>query len=125
MSSKRQPRHPYEESLRKRQTELEQEVARTVEQAKSTATEETQDVADQAVSGYQKEMLFTAGTHHHLQLAQVRTALQRISDGSYGTCQRCERAIGSKRLEALPWTSYCIDCQEQIEKGAEENARVA
>jgi DnaK suppressor protein len=41
----------------------------------------------------------------------VRTALQRIADGTYGTCFRCEREIAPKRLKALPWAAYCLACQ--------------
>ncbi|HEX4020413.1 MAG TPA: TraR/DksA family transcriptional regulator [Acidobacteriaceae bacterium] len=111
------PLHSYETSLRKRQQELEQGLARTVEQALRSTPEDTQDVGDQAVSAYQKEMLFAQGTNHHVQLSQVRKALNRIADGTYGTCQHCENTIGPKRLEALPWTPYCIDCQERMEKG--------
>ena len=121
-----QTQHKYAESLRKRQQELEQGLARTVEQALKSAPDETQDVGDQAVSAYQKEMLFTQGTTHHLQLSQVRRALNRLAEGTYGVCQHCEATIGPKRLEALPWTPYCIDCQERIEKGEiEPEARVA
>ena len=49
-------------------------------------------------------------------LAQVNTALERMSDGTYGTCQRCERPIGEERLEAFPYVAYCIECQSIIER---------
>ncbi len=116
----------YEKRLRQRQKELEQALASTVEQALSSTVTEAQDVADQAVAGYQKEMLFSQGTERNAQLRLVRAALARIAEGTYGDCVRCYRAIGVKRVEALPWTPYCIDCQELIEKGeAEPRASVA
>jgi DnaK suppressor protein len=40
-----------------------------------------------------------------------------MRDGAYGTCTNCGTEIGPKRLEAVPWTSFCIDCQELQEKG--------
>ena len=43
----------------------------------------------------------------------VRAALVRIDEGTYGTCLDCEEEIGLKRLNALPWTPLCIRCQEQ------------
>src|SRR5262249_7558827 len=43
----------------------------------------------------------------------VRAALARIDEGTYGTCVNCEEEIGTKRLNALPWTPLCILCQEQ------------
>ena len=45
-----------------------------------------------------------------LEVAQIRQALQRIDDGSYGQCDRCGKPIGSARLAAVPQTSQCIEC---------------
>ena len=87
------------------------------EQGRQTVAEETLDVADQAVFSYQKEMIFTQGTEGHSQLALVRLALERLEEGTFGECLHCGKAIGEKRLEALPWTPYCIDCQEKVENG--------
>jgi DnaK suppressor protein len=116
----------YEKRLRQRQNELEQALASTVEQALASTVHDAQDVADLAVAGYQKEMLFSQGTQRNSQLRLVRQALDRIADGSFGDCVLCYRAIGAKRVEALPWTPYCIDCQEKIEKGEiEPQAHVA
>ena len=41
-------------------------------------------------------------------LAQVRTALARIDDGTYGTCEVCGRPIGDERLEVRPWAVRCV-----------------
>lgn len=113
-------RQQYEKRLRQRQQELEKALANTVEQALSSNVDDAQDVADQAVAGYQKEMLFSQGTVRNAQLRLVRQALNRIAEGSYGDCVRCYQAIGAKRIEALPWTPYCIACQERIERGEME-----
>ncbi|MHB1674846.1 MAG: TraR/DksA family transcriptional regulator [Acidobacteriaceae bacterium] len=116
----------FEKRLRQRQQELEQAVASTVAQALASNTNDTQDVADQAVAGYQKELLFSQGTVRSAQLRLVRQALARLADGTFGECVRCYQAIGAKRIEALPWTPYCIDCQERIESGdIEPTASVA
>ena len=113
-------RKTYEQRLRQRQAELEQALASTVEQALASTVVDAQDVADQAVAGYQKEMLFSQGTVRNAQLRLVRQALNRIADGSFGECVRCSQTIGAKRIEALPWTPYCIECQELIERGEVE-----
>lgn len=47
--------------------------------------------------------------------AQVQVALQKIDDGTYGTCERCGKEIGAKRLDADPAAVYCIDCASLIE----------
>jgi DnaK suppressor protein len=76
-----------------------------------------QDVADMAVESYTKEFNFgkSSGDRHILQL--IREALDRIEDKSYGICINCENAIQPKRLEAVPWTRLCIQCQDLLEKG--------
>ena len=61
----------------------------------------------------------------HEQLALVRLALKRLDEGTYGECMHCGKTIGLKRLEALPWTPYCIDCREKIENGEIEDPVVA
>ncbi|HLH02392.1 MAG TPA: TraR/DksA family transcriptional regulator [Bryobacteraceae bacterium] len=49
-------------------------------------------------------------------LKEVQAALNRIEDGSYGICLRCEEEIPEKRLRALPWAAYCVSCQEAIDR---------
>jgi DnaK suppressor protein len=46
----------------------------------------------------------------------VISALQKIDDGSFGSCERCGEEIAEKRLEALPFARYCIECQRAIEQ---------
>ena len=49
-------------------------------------------------------------------LKEVQAALNRIDDGSFGICLRCEEEIPEKRLKALPWAAYCVPCQEAIDR---------
>ena len=90
-------------------------------QGRATIAEDTLDPADQAVFSYQKEMLFSQGTEGHAQLTLVRLALDRLHEGSFGECMHCGQRIGDNRLEALPWTPYCIQCQEKVENGEIED----
>ena len=80
-----------------------------------------QDMADMAVESYTKEFMFgkSSGDRHVLQL--IREALDRIENKSYGTCVNCENSIQPKRLEAVPWTRHCIECQALLEKGLLES----
>jgi DnaK suppressor protein len=77
----------------------------------------TQDIADMAVESYTKEFMFgkSSGDRHVLQL--IEEALERIEDKTYGTCVNCENTIQPKRLEAVPWTRLCLQCQDLLEKG--------
>jgi DnaK suppressor protein len=111
----------FEEKLLQQQADLRRAMLTAVEQGRETSTADTQDVADQAVASYQKELLFSQGTNGHAQLGLIRAALDRIAEGSYGECLNCGKTIGAKRLEALPSTPYCIDCQEKIENGEIED----
>jgi DnaK suppressor protein len=47
----------------------------------------------------------------------VDGALERIREGSFGECIACGDEINPKRLEAVPWTRHCIECQEKAEQG--------
>ena len=49
-------------------------------------------------------------------LRNVRAALQRIEDGTFGVCLHCEEDISPKRLNAVPWTPFCIQCQEMADR---------
>jgi DnaK suppressor protein len=49
-------------------------------------------------------------------LGAIDAALQRIDEGSYGTCARCGKEIAEERLEARPWSALCIDCQREQER---------
>jgi DnaK suppressor protein len=111
----------FEQTLRRQEKQLEHSMLSAVEQGREVAA----DAADQAVQSYQKEMLFSQGTSGHEQLALVRLALKRLDEGTYGECMHCGKTIGLKRLEALPWTPYCIDCREKIENGEIEDPVVA
>jgi DnaK suppressor protein len=107
----------FEERLRHQQRHLERSLLTAAKEGRQAVAEDSLDVADQAVMSYQKELIFSQGTEGHSQLSQVRLALERLHEGTFGDCMHCGRTIGDKRLEALPWTPYCIGCQEKIETG--------
>ncbi len=49
-------------------------------------------------------------------LRDVEAALMRIEDGNYGICQQCEKSIDQQRLDAIPFTPYCVGCAAKVEK---------
>ncbi|HEX4311591.1 MAG TPA: TraR/DksA family transcriptional regulator [Acidobacteriaceae bacterium] len=111
----------FEERLRHQQRQLERSMLTAAKEGRQAIAEDSLDVADQAVLSYQKELIFTQGTEGHSQLGLVRVALERLREGTFGECMHCGKPIGEKRLEALPWTPYCIECQEKIETGQIED----
>lgn len=48
-------------------------------------------------------------------LKSVQAALDRIDDGIYGVCLRCEESIDEKRLKVIPWASHCVSCQKVLD----------
>jgi RNA polymerase-binding transcription factor len=74
------------------------------------------DLGDQANTAYTREFFFELGNGDRRLLRDVVAALQKIDDGSFGSCERCGETIGDKRLEALPFARYCIDCQRLVEE---------
>jgi DnaK suppressor protein len=75
------------------------------------------DVADRAINASTKEFLFLRAQERHRLLQAVGEALQRIREGRFGQCAACGGPISVKRLEAVPWTPYCVVCQEKLERG--------
>jgi len=56
-------------------------------------------------------------------LRQVRAALRRIHDGTFGVCVECEYEISPKRLLAVPWASRCIECQDTADRDQQEDTQ--
>ncbi len=78
---------------------------------------ETPDPVDLAVRNYSKNVMLAVSENESRQLTLVDEALLRLGDDEYGRCQNCEKEISPKRLAAIPWARYCLDCQELVEKG--------
>jgi DnaK suppressor protein len=57
-----------------------------------------------------------AAGHHSAEMRQLRQALARFDDGTYGFCEECGQPIGASRLLARPEARLCIDCQTRAER---------
>jgi DnaK suppressor protein len=79
--------------------------------------EPSQDIADKAANSYTKEFLFSLSNSERRLLQQVDDALSRIESRRYGVCASCEETLNLKRLQAVPWATLCISCQEKQELG--------
>jgi len=83
----------------------------------SVDASETPDPVDLAVRNYSKNVMLAVSENESRQLLFINEALERIQDDEYGSCQNCEKTINSKRLDAVPWARYCLNCQELLEQG--------
>ena len=115
--TKANPYQAQEDALRVKQRELLDSYNRDKAAGNALPDDGIQDLADKAASAYSKELNFSLSDGERQLLMQIDEAFVRMKDGSYGTCTNCGTVIGEKRLQAVPWTPYCIDCQELQEKG--------
>ncbi|HXG85325.1 MAG TPA: TraR/DksA C4-type zinc finger protein [Pyrinomonadaceae bacterium] len=83
----------------------------------SVDASETPDPVDLAVRNYSKNVMLAVSENESNQLLMINEALTRIGDDEYGDCQNCENPINPKRLAAVPWARYCLNCQELVEQG--------
>jgi len=81
------------------------------------------DTYDLASDARDREINLILTDRDRDKLQAIDDALARIDDGSYGMCESCESDIAEGRLEALPFTRLCINCQAEREKEAKTMKR--
>lgn len=84
----------------------------TMEYTKSSNINEADFVAAQIRNALDSSI----SKRHHLELEYIESALKKIDEGIYGTCEMCDEEIGIQRLKAKPHAKYCIVCRQIIEK---------
>jgi len=77
--------------------------------------EKTEDEGDLASISHDKDVLYRLHEGGFARLQLIQKAIDAIENGSYGECIRCEEVINEKRLNAIPWATMCIACQEETE----------
>jgi len=92
------------------------ELAGGLRNREGIAIEKTADALDEVQLAGERELAIRNLDRESNLLRSVRGALSRIADGSYGVCLHCEEDISPKRLNAVPWTAYCIKCQEAADR---------
>lgn len=102
--------------LETRASELRAKIARTQKDGRALEAG-PQDALDRSISDSTKEFLFNQSTQERRLLSLTEVALKRIANGSFGECANCGEPMNAKRLEAVPWAQYCIECQEKHERG--------
>ena len=109
--------------LEERRAEIESDVSYMAAEMRSIGVDQDEEngslgnhIADDGSNVAEAERIVTVSEDLQLILAQVNAALERMSEGTYGTCQRCGKPIGEERLEAFPYVAHCIECQSIIER---------
>src|SRR5215831_1136646 len=102
----------YKKILEAKQAEL----AKGLRNREDIVIEKAPDALDEVQLAGERELAIRNLDRESSLLRQVRLALGRIADGSFGVCMHCEEDIKPKRLDAVPWTKYCIKCQEAADR---------
>ena len=107
----------FQERLQQKKQEILETFTKNKNYGMEADGEPSQDIADKAANSYTKEFLFSLSNSERLLLQQVDDALSRIESRRYGVCASCEDNLNLKRLQAVPWATLCISCQEKQELG--------
>jgi DnaK suppressor protein len=108
----------FRKRLLAREQELIDEITRLQDEARDSRAAEVEDPIDRVTSSENKAASLQESTLAAETLKQVRDALRRIEDGTYGECIDCGRPIEPARLEAVPWTPYCLADQQKHDQAA-------
>jgi DnaK suppressor protein len=107
-----------EEILERKSAEL----AQVLRRRDGITIEKSADQMDEIQYATERELAMRNVDRESHLLRQVKAALGRVHDGSFGTCVECESAISPRRLAALPWALLCIQCQEVSDRDRQERA---
>ena len=106
----------FQEMLERKEAEL----AGVLRKREGITIEKSADQMDEIQYAMERDLAIRNVDRETSLLRDVRDALRRIHDGSFGTCIDCESAISPKRLAAVPWAACCIQCQDTAERERRE-----
>jgi DnaK suppressor protein len=102
----------FQEMLKRKEVELVQ----VLRQRDGIAIEKSADPMDEIQYATERDLAIRNVDRESALLRQVKAALQRVHDSSFGICIECEEAISPKRLAAVPWAPRCIQCQDAADR---------
>jgi DnaK suppressor protein len=108
----------FKEILERKETELVQ----ALRNRDDIAIEKSADQMDEIQYASERDLAIRNVDRESALMREVRAALLRIRDGSFGICIRCDEAISPKRLKAVPSAARCIQCQESADRDRADGA---
>ena len=107
--------------IKKHLLELKEEAAARLKDKKDMDMPEAEvgDDIDNATRSLDKEILFELSGNAHNTIEQIEAALRKMDKGIYGICEICRQPIPKKRIKALPFARYCVNCQHSTERSHE------
>jgi DnaK suppressor protein len=111
------------ENLEETKAKLAQEIDLDLKAEREANKDEGMDTYDLASEERDREINFILSDRGRAKIKSIEDALQRLNEGSYGICESCGIEIAEERLEALPFTRLCRDCQQDQEREARAQRR--
>ena len=96
--------------------ELLGDVKKSNQHVKESETGQMADISDHAARTYNRQLEGELGEQEWQKLKQVDAAIEKIVEGEYGVCTKCEASIPEARLEVVPYTEFCTQCLSKMEK---------
>jgi DnaK suppressor protein len=109
----------FQEILERKEAEL----VHVLRKRDGIAIEKRADQMDEIQYASERDLSIRNVDRESALLRDVKTALRRIHDGSFGTCIECESPISPKRLAAVPWAPRCIQCQDAADRYGQDRAK--
>ena len=94
------------------------EATQTEGSRESIHIQQVADPIDMTVQAAEREMAMQGLDRRAGLVRELRSAIDRIEDGTYGICRECGGEIAQKRLRAIPWAQLCIQCQDAADRPA-------
>ena len=95
----------------------EADASRTLQSRDAIIIEKSADELDEIEGAVAREIAIRNLDRESGLLREIRSALRRIDEGTFGTCLHCEEEISQRRLQAVPWAGLCLQCQEAADRG--------
>src|ERR1700689_4731975 len=111
------------EHLLEMRTKLVTEIESELRAEREGNKDEGMDTYDLASEERDREINFILSDRERVKIKQIDDALARMVEGSYGMCESCGLEIAQERLEAMPFTRLCRDCQQDMEREAKSQRR--
>jgi len=108
----------FRKMLEQKSTELKAQLGTPTVHTALKAIPDPYDTADWAEKSHEEWIFLQKNNFETALLREIEGALERLRDGTYGTCMECGMPLSQKRLDALPWACYCVTCQERHQSGS-------
>lgn len=111
------------EQLGEMKTKLLSEIDSEMRAEREGNKDEGMDTYDLASEERDREINFILSDRERVKIKQIDDALDRLDEGTFGMCESCGLEIAEERLQAMPFTRLCRDCQQEQEKEAKSQRR--